>query len=498
MSDYLFEIQNISKYYPGVKALDDVSFNIQRGSCHCLLGENGAGKSTMIKVLTGAEKRTSGTILYKGVEFEPQSTRDSMAAGVGCLFQELNVVDQLKVIENISLGLEKTKAGVMLKSDIEEKVLQALEKMDPSINPNSYVEDLSVAQKQVIEISKALAMDSDIIIMDEPTASLSESEVRRLFEIIAELKSHGVTIIYISHRLDEIFEIGDYMTVLRDGKLVGTKQRDELKTRKELIKMMIGKELVEDYFPNKVDKTVKILEAQNIRNRRLKDISFDLYKGEILGFYGLVGAGKTEIARALFGVDEMGGSIRIMGEEKHIHSAAQAIKEGVVLVPEERRTEGLCTELTIADNIPQMNYRTITQGGFTRKTLVKKLAKNAIADIGIACRNSDQMVASLSGGNQQKVVFAKCLNSKPKILLLDEPTRGVDVGAKQEIYQIVRTLAKEGNAIIVFSSELPEILGLCDRIILLNEGSIVEELANTPDLDTRKIMHMVTGGSKDE
>ncbi len=498
MHDYLFEIQNISKYYPGVKALDDVSFNIQRGSCHCLLGENGAGKSTMIKVLTGAEKRTKGTILYNGTEFEPHSTRDSMAAGVGCLFQELNVVDQLKVIENISLGLEKTKAGVLLKSDIEEKVLQALQKMDPSINPNSYVEDLSVAQKQVIEISKALAMDSDVIIMDEPTASLSESEVRRLFEIIAELKSHGVTIIYISHRLDEIFEIADYMTVLRDGKLVGTKHKDELKTRRELIKMMIGKELVEDYFPNEVDTTVKILEACNLRNKRLKNISFDLYKGEILGIYGLVGAGKTEIARALFGVDEVSGTIRIMGEEKHMNSASQAIKEGVVLVPEERRTQGLCTELTIADNIPQMNYRTVTHGGLTKKSLVKKLAKSSITNIGIACRGADQMVASLSGGNQQKVVFAKCLNSKAKILLLDEPTRGVDVGAKQEIYQIVRALAKEGNAIIVFSSELPEILGLCDRIILLNEGEIVEELANTTDIDTRKIMHVVTGGTKDE
>lgn len=496
MSENVLEIKNVSKQFSGVKALDDVSFDILKGSCHCLVGENGAGKSTLIKILTGAHKRSGGTILYNGKEYNPLSTKDAMKSGIGCLFQELNVVEQLRVEENICLGLEKTKFGIIQKNDSGLfKVLEVLKQIDPSINPKGYVEELSVAKRQVIEIAKALAMDSDVIIMDEPTASLSEEEVRRLFEIVADLKKRGVTIIYISHRLDEIFEIGDTITVLRDGKLIGTKKKTDVKNRQELIQMMIGKVIVEDYEPNQIDYNEKAVEALGLCNKKLKDVSFDLYKGEVLGFYGLIGAGKSEIARALYGVDKVEGTIKVFGKEETVKNPTMAIEKGITLVPEERRTEGLCTQLPIGDNVPMMNYKTVLNSGLISGGKIKSLAEDYIQKVVIACRDANQTVAFLSGGNQQKVVISKCLNSKAKIILLDEPSRGVDVGAKQEIYAIIRELSKNGNSIIVFSSELPEILNICDRIGLLYEGKLQEIIQNGDDVDSEHIMHVVTGGN---
>lgn len=494
--NYIFEIKNISKHFAGVKALDDVSFNVVKGSCHCLIGENGAGKSTLIKILTGAHPKTSGSIIYNGKEYSPSNTKDAMKAGIGCLFQELNVVEKLKVKENICLGLEKTKFGIIRKSS-NEKVFDVLRKIDSSIEPNQYIEELSVAKRQVVEMAKALAMDSDIIIMDEPTAALTESEVKRLFEIIEDLKSQGITIIYISHRLEEIMELADYVTVLRDGKHIATKPRAEIENRQNLIHMMIGKIIAEDYVPNPyIDSKTSILKLQDVNNSKLRNISFDLYKGEILGFYGLIGAGKTEIARAIFGADAYAGEIRIEDKPIKMDSPGKAIKNGIALVPEERRTQGICTSLSIAVNTPMMNYDTVSSRGVVNAAKQKELAVKYIKAVGTACRNENQSVAYLSGGNQQKVVLSKCLNANPSILLLDEPTRGVDVGAKQEIYQIIRDLVKEGRSVIVFSSELPEILGLCDRIGLLYDGEIKGFVENNEVLESRHIMHVVTGGGE--
>ena len=495
MSEHVLEIQNISKHFAGVKALDDVSFNIVKGSCHCLVGENGAGKSTLIKILTGAHKKTSGRVLYNGQDFNPASTRDAMKAGIGCLFQELNVVEQLRVEENICLGLEETKFGVIKKGSSNTKVFDILKRIDSSIDPKQMIEDLSVAKRQCVEMAKALAMDSDVIIMDEPTASLSEEEVRRLFEIIADLKSQGITIIYISHRLEEIMELADYITVLRDGKHISTKPRSEVANRQELIQMMIGKVIVEDYMPNQVDEGTKLIEVKGISNRKLRNVSFDLYKGEILGFYGLIGAGKTEIARALYGVDSFSGEVEVAGSGEPIKNAQKALAKGIALVPEERRTQGICTSLSIAVNTPMMNYKTVSERGILSKNKQGKLAREYIEAIGTACRDENQSVAYLSGGNQQKVVISKCLNAAPQVLLLDEPTRGVDVGAKQEIYAIIRKLVKEGCSAIVFSSELPEILGLCDRIGLLYDGELKTIIDNGDDVDSQAIMTIVTGGN---
>jgi ABC-type sugar transport system ATPase subunit len=356
------------------------------------------------------------------------------------------------------------------------------------------IDKVRVAKRQVVEIAKALAMDSDVIIMDEPTAALSSEEVRRLFEIIAELKRQGVTVIYISHRLDEIFEIGDYVTVLRDGKMVGTKPRSEIASRKELIQMMLGKVIVEGYVPGNVDRSQPVVEVVGLTNAKLRGVSFTLYQGEILGLYGLIGAGKTEIARALFGADPADGEVTIHGNHKVISSPGSAIRNGLALVPEERRTQGLCTSLPISANVPMMNYRPISARGFVNAARQGALTRDFIRKLSIACLGENQVTAFLSGGNQQKVVLAKCLNSEAGILLLDEPTRGVDVGAKQEIFAIIRQLARQGNSVIVFSSELPEVLTRCDRIGLLYDGALKAVIENDGNVNSHEVLHIVTGG----
>jgi len=495
MSDHILEIKNISKQFAGVKALDDVSLDVIRGTCHCIVGENGAGKSTLIKILTGALQRTSGTLIYNGKEFNPSSTRDAMKAGIGCLFQELNVVEKLKVEENICLGLEETKGGIIQKKT-NQKAIDMLKRIDETIEPSQYIEELSVAKRQMVEMAKALALNSDLIIMDEPTASLTEDEVERLFDIIKDLKKQGITIIYISHRLEEIMQLADYVTVLRDGKVIVTKPGNEIENRQELIRYMVGKVIAEGYVPNVVDKNTVLLEARHLTNSKLSDVSFKLYKGEILGFYGLIGAGKTEIACALFGVDKYEGEVLVDGKPVNAKSPQEAVRNGLVMVPEERRTQGICTSLSIASNTPMMNYETVSSHGILNKRKIAEVAGSFIRKLAISCRNENQSVAYLSGGNQQKVVLSKCLNANPRILLLDEPTRGVDVGAKQEIYQIIRQMVKSGYSAIVLSSELPEILGLCDRIGLLYEGKIVKFLDNTSEIESQKIMSVVMGGEE--
>jgi ABC-type sugar transport system ATPase subunit len=416
-----------------------------------------------------------------------------MSNGIGCLFQELNVVEKLRVEENIVLGMEKIRFGIIQKSH-DKKVFDMLKRLDSTINPRQYIEELSVAKRQVVEMAKALAMDSRVIIMDEPTAVLTAGEVRRLFEIIGELKAAGITIIYITHRLEEVMELADYITVLRDGMHVATKPRSEIVDRQDLIKMMIGKILVEGYIPNKVDKNQNLIELEDVSNAKLHGVNFALHKGEILGFYGLIGSGKSEIARAIYGVDTYNGKILIDGVEQKHKSARKALSHGVTMAPEERRTEGICMMLSISSNIPMMNFKTVSKMGILNKGLQSQVAQKHIKAIDVKCRSENQSVAYLSGGNQQKVVIGKCLNAAPRVLLLDEPTRGVDVQAKQEIYHIIRKLVQDGCSAIVFSSELPEIVGLCDRIGLLFDGRIVEFLDNNEHLDSHYILDIVTGG----
>ena len=493
MSDYVLEIKNLTKDFPGVRAIDNVSFNIKRNTVHCLVGENGAGKSTLIKILTGAYERTDGNILLSGKEYEAHNPKEAKLKGISTLFQELNVVDQLTVEENLTLGVEDTTFGFLKKSKKIKKMLEVLKSIEPSIDPKQKVARLSVAKKQIVEIAKAVASEADVIIMDEPTAAISESEIKRLFKIIRSLKEKNVTVIYISHRLDEIFELGDNVTVMRDGKHIETKAVSEVKDRSELIKLMIGKTVIESYIPKETQSQEKLLEVKNISNDKLRNISFDVKRGEIVGFYGLVGAGKTELARAIFGVDKYNGEILFNGK-KLGNSPDKTIKAGIALVPEERRSQGIFTVLTIRSNIPVMNMKKISNRGFLDTSKEKKVAAEYIEKLNIITSSAEKEAAKLSGGNQQKVVFAKCLFADTNMLILDEPTRGIDVGAKGEIYNIIRQLSKEGKSIMMFSSELPEIINNCDRIFLLYDGNMKAEMKNGGDIDTENIIHIVTGG----
>ena len=503
MEEVIIDAKRLVKRFPGVIALTDISFQIRKNTVHCLVGENGAGKSTFIKILTGVYQADEGELLLNGDIHKPKNIRESRKAGITAIYQELNVVDDLTVAQNLSLGKEKHRWGVVQKIPDLDKVTSILKDLDSRINVSQKVATLSVAQKQVIEIAKAISSDANIIVMDEPTAAISEEEVRRLFEIIRALKQQGVTIIYISHRLSEIFEIGDYVTVFRDGKMISTLAVQELnhngssQASVELVKMMLGKVVAEHYTPNEIDYQTKVLQAQNLTNDTLKNVTFDLHKGEILGFYGLVGSGKTETARVLYGLDPYEGQVMIKGKECRLGSVRRAIKFGITMIPEERRVDGIFGVLSIRENIPIMKMGNVLKNRIINRFKERNLARSYIQKLRVVARNEEQSVSFLSGGNQQKVVISKCLNSESRIFLMDEPTRGVDVGAKEEIHNIIRELSKEGRSIIVFSTELPEIVNLCDRIILMYEGEIRQVLKNHKDIASEEIMHIITGGQGD-
>jgi ribose transport system ATP-binding protein len=486
-------VRDLTKDYPGVRAVDNVTFDIERNTVHCLVGENGAGKSTVVKMLTGALRPTSGSMEIRGTAYSPDSPHEAREGGIGTLFQELHVVDQLTVLENLTLGMEASRFGFLVKSELEDRVVKTLRAIEPSIDPAARVSSLSVAQKQIVEIARAASSGASIIIMDEPTAALSEREVERLFGVIRRLRNADVTVIYISHKLDEIFELGDNVTVLRDGKHIVTKPLSEVGGRSELIEMMVGRAVVHEYIPRGTLSDKTILSVDRLSNHMLKNVSFSVKEGEIVGFYGLVGAGKTEVARALYGADKAKGRVSFKGQSRPT-SPKQAIGEGIALVPEERRTQGLFTELTIRRNIPIMNIEKLSKFGVFQGAIEKSVATEYVEKLGIATNSVEKYAEKLSGGNQQKVVLSKCLFANSDLLLLDEPTRGVDVGAKSEIYDLIRNLANNGKTICIFSSELEEVLGICDRIFLMYDGEIQSEIKNGAAVDIQHILNIVTGG----
>lgn len=489
----VLEIRDLVKEFPGIRAVNNVSFDIKRNTVHCLVGENGAGKSTLIKILTGAYARTSGKILLSGEEYNPRSTRDARQKGISTLFQELNVVEQLTVEENLTLGMEDTFFGFIKRTDKINQMMKVMNSLEPSIKAGQLVSTLSVAKRQIVEIVKAVATESNIIIMDEPTAALSEGEIARLFTIIKNLRENNVTVIYISHRLDEIFEIGDFVTVMRDGKHIDTKPISEIRDRSELIKMMIGKTVFEQYTARENKCEDVILQVAHLSNHKLNDLNFDIHAGEIAGFYGLMGAGKTELARAIYGVDEYEGDILFKGKKLQ-PAPDKAIAAGIALVPEERRSQGLFTILTIRGNVPVMNMKKISHNGFIDSSLERDVTQEYITKLKIATSSAEKEAGKLSGGNQQKVVLSKCLFADADLLMLDEPTRGIDVGAKSEIYSLIRQLSQEGKSIMIFSSELPEVMNICDTIYLLYDGSLKTTLRNGCEIDSENILHIVTGG----
>ena len=488
----ILDIRNISKRFPGIVALDNVNFIVKKGTVHCIVGENGAGKSTLIKILTGAEKKSNGVIIYNGSAYNPRNVGDAIKSGISTLFQELNIIEQLTVEQNITLGIEKRKFGIILNIDENNKVLQTLKTLDASISRKQLVSELSFVEKQIVEITRSLSQNSKIIIMDEPTASLAERDIEKLFNIILNLKNQGITIIYITHKLDEVFKIGDYITVIRDGKVIETKQISKITSKSEIIRMMLGKDIIEYYSASKTNYNKKILEVKNVNTPKLSNISFEVYKGEILGFFGLRGAGKTEITQALLGLEKLkSGSIKINNKNVKIKIPRDAMRFGVSLVTEERISEGLILELSIRENISLTNYKKVSRFGIVNSNKEKSNANHYIKLLKIISRSSEQIVNTLSGGNQQKVVVAKCINADAEILLMDEPTRGIDIGAKKEIHDIIRNLSSKGVTVVVFSSELNEIKNLCDRVYILREGKILNAFNNN-EINDEQIMHFIT------
>ncbi|HHU89048.1 MAG TPA: sugar ABC transporter ATP-binding protein [Spirochaetales bacterium] len=488
----ILEMRGIVKQYPGVRALKGVDFTVKKGSVHCIIGENGAGKSTLIKILTCAERMTEGAIFFDGEPYHAKSIRDAMNIGISTVFQELNIVNELTVAENLTLGRENHKLGV-IRGRHEYPVFQMMEEFAEDISLDTRVANLSFAQKQIVEIVRSIGFQAKLVIMDEPTAALSKQESLRLYGVVEKLKERGISVIYISHVLDDIFTVGDEVTVLRDGNVVGTKQISET-SREELVKMMIGKVVHSTYQGRDVEWDKPVLEVKNMSTPAVQDVSFTLHKGEILGFYGLRGAGKSEVARALYGLDKWtSGELFIDGERAKIDSPGQAIHtHGIAMVPEERLSEGLLMKLDVADNITITNLKKfVKKFGLSEKEKVKT-AQHYINELQIRAHSHRQVVRTLSGGNQQKVVIAKCLHSETKVLMLDEPSRGIDVGAKEEIYSIIRELASAGSSVLVFSSEYEEIASICDRVVLMVKGRMATCLKQE-ELDPQKV-HIITMG----
>ena len=475
---YILEMRNIFKSFGGVNALRDVSFQCRPGTVHALVGENGAGKSTLIKILAGALLPDSGEIIFKGQKHQSFSTRKALNSGISVIYQELALVSQMTVAENIFLGREPRKYfGIVDKKRLKIEAKKLLKQLGFEVDMDMEVGEMTVAYQQMVEIAKALSKNADLIIMDEPSAILAGHELDQLFLIIESLKKRGVTIIYISHRLEEVFRIANEVTILKDGQLVGTKPIKDL-SRGELVKMMVGRTL-EEVFPVSFNQLGNpVLQVEEISTKTiLNQVSFNLREGEILGVAGMVGSGRTELARAIFGADPLtSGTIKIKGQDVVFKNPADAIRSKISLVPEDRKFHGLFTKLSILNNITLPILSKISRWGFTDKKKENEIVERERQIHSIDMTSGNQEVQYLSGGNQQKVVLSKSLQTIPEVIIMDEPTRGVDVGAKFEIYQLIRQLNKDGIAILMISSELPEILGLSDRILVMREGKIVAEL----------------------
>lgn len=493
MGEYVLEMLGVEKSFPGVKALDGVNLRVRPGTVHALMGENGAGKSTLMKCLIGINKMDAGTIILRGEEVEFPDTLTALNSGVSMIHQELNPVPMRSISDNLWLGREPKKGLVLDKKKMYDDTVSMLKRVGMDDDPNTLVGSLTVAKQQMIEIAKAVSYDADVIIMDEPTSSLTETEVERLFEIIKQLTSENKAIIYITHKMDEVFQICDEATVFRDGTYVGTDTIENL-TQDKLISMMVGRELT-DMFP-KIDCEIgeTVFEVQNLTSPgAFQDISFKLRKGEILGFAGLVGAGRSEVMEAIFGMRPLTeGKILKNGKELHITCPSDAINERIGFLTEDRRKTGIIPVSSVLDNISIANIRAyIGKGRVLNHKKLKSEAERYGSQLSIKTPSWQTPISSLSGGNQQKVLVARWLLTDPDILIIDEPTRGIDVGAKAEIHSIITNLAGQGKSIIMISSEMPEVMGMSDRIIVMHEGHLTG-VVERKDFAQEHIMRLAT------
>lgn len=490
----ILEMKNISKAFYGVQALNNVDFSVLRGETHILLGENGAGKSTLVKILSGAYHKDAGEIFFDGEPIEISTPLDAQRKGISIIYQEFNLIPGLSVAENIFLGREPVKGNRLINWRVlNENAKAILDKLHADVSPTALVATLSVAEQQFVEIAKALSFGAKLIIMDEPSATLTPAEIDRLFAVIRDLKRAGVSIIYISHHLDEIFEIGDRVTVLRDGELVAT---DDIKnvTKDMIIRWMVGRDLTNTYPPRTTTPGEVVLEVQNLSRRgELHDISFHLRRGEILGIAGLVGSGRTELVRALYGADPIDrGEIKLHGRTLAIKTPKESIKNGIGFLPEDRKQEGLVLEQSVKNNVTLANLVKVVKNGIISGSAEKAAVDEYVRNLGIRTVNQQVLIKNLSGGNQQKVVLAKWLFTDSDILIFDEPTRGIDVGAKYEIYQLMNRLTEQGKSVIMVSSELPEIIGMSDRVLVLHNGRITGEYTRD-QFDQELIMKNAAG-----
>ncbi len=494
MGDIILTMKDIDKSFPGVHALDHVNFEVKKGEVHALMGENGAGKSTLMKVLTGIYTKDSGSIVYEGKEVEFHNTRDAQDAGIVIVHQELNMLGHLTVAQNIFIGREFKKGIRIDDKKMNEEAEKLFKKLNIDIDPTEMMGNLTVGKQQMCEIAKAISHEAKVIIFDEPSAALTEAEIEELFKIIRDLRKQQLGIVYISHRMDEIKVITDRVTVMRDGTYVGTLITNDC-TKDDIINMMVGRVIYED--PKTESSVAKdapiVLKVENLNaGKMVQDVSFELRKGEILGFSGLMGAGRTETARAIFGADpKTGGTITINGKKVEINSPEDAVKCGIGYLSEDRKRYGIVVQKSVAENSTMATMENFVKGLFINKKAENKAAQDYVDSLATKTPSVDQLVVNLSGGNQQKVVIAKWLIRNCDILIFDEPTRGIDVGAKNEIYKLMNRLAEEGKSIIMISSEMTEILRMSDRIVVMCEGRKTGEI-DISEASQEIIMNMAT------
>jgi erythritol transport system ATP-binding protein len=497
--DIILTAEDITKVFPGTVALDDVSFNVRKGKVNVLIGENGAGKSTLMKILVGVEQPTGGRILLDGREIHPQSPLEATRLGIGMIFQELNLCANLSVVDNIFLARETTRNGMIARKSQMQRARELVTKLEQKIDPDELLSELRLGKQQIVEIAKALVQDVRILIMDEPTSALSAAEVEVLFRIIRELKSQGVAIIYISHKLEELREIGDYITILRDGRKVA---EDEIKNVNVtwMIENMVGRDPATLFTRKERQLGDVLLKAEDLTLPRLgggyllDHISFELREGEVLGLYGLMGAGRSDLVECLTGArPQATGKIWMGGEPVTATSISDRIQSGFVLVPEDRQRDSIVPALSVMDNMLLASLKKYLRGIFLTPSKEKSATDSQIKDLSIRVADSQQPISALSGGNQQKVVVAKGLLTQPKVLLLDEPTRGIDVGAKSEISEIINRLAAQKYGVIFVSSELKEILAMSDRILVMSKGKITGEFTHQEATEERLVAASAIG-----
>jgi len=490
----VLEVKGISKTYPGVRALDRVEFSCAKGSVHALIGENGAGKSTLIKILSGATAPNEGQLMLDGVVYAPASPSEAVDAGVSTIYQEFNLIPALSVAENIFLGRERITRGLLDAASMRSEAKALLARIGAPIDVRRRVSTLSVAEQQLVEIAKALAVSARVLIMDEPSATLSDHEMTLLYNVVRTLSRDGVTILYVSHRMDEIFDLCDTCTILKDGRSVCTRKVADL-DRAAMIRLMVGRE-VDTRFPDRRggDATSNdiVLDVKALRlAERVKDVTFSVRAGEIVGLAGLVGAGRTEVARAIFGLDDIeSGEISLGGRIHRPKTAAEAIDAGVALVPEDRKAQGLVLGLSIRENAMLPTLESVCRLGFINRRREQARVASVCKQLAVSASSAEVPVGTLSGGNQQKVVFGKWIAHDYTLLILDEPTRGVDVGAKVEFYRLIDEIARSGKAVLLISSELPELLGMADRIVALRDGVVTGE-ASAHGATEESVLHMI-------